>query len=102
MVSVSVVNVFVVLVHVHPSVRLMLHQYCLLYCVALGNVWLMLVPVLMLVLVVANCVHVPLLLLIHVAVIVFPSVSVQLVYSVGVGHTPVCPLVGLAPFCVGA
>ena len=64
-------------------------------------VWLMLVPVAMVVFVFANCVHVPVLLLHHVAVMVCVSVSVHTTYSVGVGHTLVWPLVGAGLFCVG-
>ena len=61
----------------------------------------MLVPVLIEVLVVANCVHVPLLLLYHVAVMVWLSESLQTTYNAGVVHILVCPSVGLGLVCVG-
>ena len=65
-------------------------------------VCVMLVPVVM-VLFVANCIHDPLELLYHVAVMVCPaSVSVHMMYSLGVGHIPVAPFVGDGPLCVGA
>ena len=64
-------------------------------------VCVMFVPVVM-VLLVANVCHVPVLLLLHVAVMVCPaSVSVHMMYSLGIGHILVCPLVGDSPFCVG-
>ena len=61
----------------------------------------MLVPVVMVVFV-ANVCHVPELLLLHVAVMVCPgSVSVHIMYSLGIGHMSVVPFVGDSPFCVG-
>ena len=64
-------------------------------------VWLMLVPVFIVLFVFANCAHVPVLLLHHVAVMVWLSASEQTTYSVGVGQILFCPLVGLGLFCVG-
>ena len=64
-------------------------------------VCVMLVPVLIVLLVRANCVHVPDELLHHVAVMVWLSASEQTTYSVGVGHILVCPFVGAGLFCVG-
>ena len=61
----------------------------------------MLVPVVML-LFVANVCHDPDELLVHVAVMVSLSVSVQITYRAGMGHTLVAPLVGDGPLCVGA
>ena len=61
----------------------------------------MLVPVVML-LFVANVCQLPEELDHHVAVMVCPgSVSVHMMYSLGVGHILVCPFVGDGPVCVG-
>ena len=66
-------------------------------------VLLMFVLFAMLLFAVPNCVHVPELLLHHVAFMVSPvSLSVQFTYSVGTGHILVCPLVGDAPVWYGA
>ena len=61
----------------------------------------MLVPELML-LFVANVCHVPELLLVHVAVMVWLSWSLHITYSLVGMHVPVAPLVGDGPVCVGA
>ena len=61
----------------------------------------MFVPVLILVLV-AKSIHEFELLLLHVAVIVSLSESVQITYSAGVVLTSVLSLVGLSPLCVGS
>ena len=61
----------------------------------------MLVPVVMLLLV-ANCCHVPVELLHQFAVMFCPvSLSLHMVYSLGLGHIPVAPSVGDSPVCVG-
>jgi len=73
-----------------------------LYVVAFVNVWVMLVPVVMLVFATANCVHDPEELLIHVAVMVWLSESLHTTYRLGVRPMFVCPLVGAGLLCVGA
>ena len=73
----------------------------MLVALKLVLVCVMLVPVVMLVLVSPNCVHVPDELLHHVAVMVWLSASLAIVYSVGLVHIPVCVLLGDCPVCVG-
>jgi len=65
-------------------------------------VWLLFSPVLMPVVAVPNCVHVPELFDHHVAVMVCVSLSLQTMYSVGVPHIFVCVSVGAGLLCVGA
>ena len=60
----------------------------------------MLVPVPM-VLFVAKVHQLPVSLYLHVAVMVCVSVSVHIMYSGGVVLTPIAPLYGSAPVCVG-
>ncbi len=98
-----VVYVYVMLFQVSlPSVRLRLHQYCVLGVVRLVLVCVMFVLLVMVVLE-ANCVHVPELLLHHVAFMVSTVLlSLHITYSwVVAGQIFVDPDVGASPVWYG-
>ena len=100
--SASVVNVYVVFVQLHPSVRLRLHQYCVLKVVAFAKFCVMFCPLVTPVFVFPSLVHVPLLLLHHCVVMVCPgSCSLAVMYSGGVSGMPGCWFSGHGWVCVG-
>jgi len=84
-------------------VILALHQYWVLACVKLELVLLVFAPGFTPVSVSYSS-HGPVLLLIQVMVNdpAAPSLSLGIMYSVGVVHIPVCPFDGFSPVCVGS